>query len=415
MSSDERKHGACGHAWRVALAAAVLALAGCSPAEPVPVPPLIDVPKLGVVIPTSSRDAVELLTRAVVIGDPNRKRFPRDNGADAFARSVRDLQVYEGRIYVGCGDWNANRGPIDIWSFGPAGPGRAADFRKEYRVADESVDRFRVCNDTLLVPGIDATGWWHRGNLYFKRGGEWTQRRTVPGAIHVLDATILNGTLYAATGTRKGARLFASGDDGKTWRMCGTAGQCASAGGRFYALAPLGGGLLVCPASSAEVTYHYANGRLRAYRLPLFGLPPGRRSWRIPHRMTPFGSGVLYTSWAFAVSEHSPQPLMLLSSLERGPDIVEQFRAANVRDILVRNGQCHVLTARATQAGPAAAYEGGIYTSTNLKDWTRIAAFTVPAIPNAMELLEGVYYIGLSHPSPEAPNPASGKICRLVQ
>jgi hypothetical protein len=139
------------------------------------VTPLVVNPPRPIERPSTVRDARPLRTTATLIGNPTKTQFPRDNVLDCQARGVQDLQLYQGRIYVGCGDWNENRGPIQIWSFAPPTAGTTPDYAREFSVDDESVDTLRVYGDTLLVPGIDAADkvadQWALGNLYYKTDG----------------------------------------------------------------------------------------------------------------------------------------------------------------------------------------------------------------------------------------------------
>ncbi len=104
---------------------------------------------------------------------------------------------------------------------------------------------------------------------------------------------------------------------------------------------------------------------------------------------------------------------------------VEGFGRNAVRDIVVRNRMCHVLSwkmqeeedAKETgekEAEMPSAFTAEIHRSSDLKAWTRVASFDVPAMPNSLEELNGVYYVGLSNPKPwRKASPASGSIWRV--
>jgi len=368
--------------------------------------------KREVVLATTCEDAAEVLTGAIEIGSPNRERFPKDDPADCFARSVWDLFAYEGRIYVGCGDANANRGPIDIWSFGPVEAGEKATFEKEYTVGDESVNQFRAYDGTLLVPGIDAKGGWELGNLYIKSGGEWVMRRTVPNGIHVFDAAVLDGKLYVTTGTETGAAVFESADNGKSWTRLEATQEIPGGEGRFYGTVPFGDGLFIMPSRAPEAAYYLVGGSLKRVFTPVFPPHAGARpGWELPWRLERFGGGVLYTISQVDYPEVGCQPLFFMSDLTEGAYVVEQFQNDRVKDIVLREEMCYVLTARKVEDG----FEGCIYGSPDLRAWTRLARFTVPAVPNSLELLDGVFYVGLSSPSFDFEAPASGSIWMVIR
>ena len=329
---------------------------------------------------------------------------------DCQARSVHDLHLYEGRIYVGVGDGNRNRGPIDIWSFDPAQDGDRLTFIKEFTVDDESVDIFRDYEGKLFVPGIDSTveAPLHLtfGNLYVKAGGTWTKHHTVPEGIHVFDAAMHEGKLYVAAYTQAGAALFESGDSGRTWQRCGQ----VLPNTRLRALVPVNDFLLIAPQNDPAGFYKYANGRLERLLVPpLPGYKVPRGCW--VHRLERFGRGVVYTTWCF--EQAYARPLFCLADFERGAVIVEQFRNARVRDIVVRHDTCYVLAGQ-KRADKPSAFDGEIYASSDLQTWTRLASFAVPSLPNSMEIANGVFYVGLANHDPwKSADAASGTIWRI--
>ena len=79
----------------------------------------------------------------VRIGNPTLARWPASgnpaapNGdPSARARSVWDMLYFNGRIYIGSGDYWANSGPTDVWTYNGTG------FVKEYTVDDEMIFDF---------------------------------------------------------------------------------------------------------------------------------------------------------------------------------------------------------------------------------------------------------------------------------
>ncbi len=372
--------------------------------------PFVVMPSRDVVLKTTVKDAPKLLTRAVKIRDPARRQFPEDDMPDCQARSVHDLHLYDGRIYVGVGDGNRNRGPIDLWSFDPAQNGDQATFAKEFTVDDESVNIFRDYAGELLVPGVDSTieepANSTFGNLYAEAGRKWTKHHTVPKGIHVFDAAAHEGKLYVTAYTQAGAALFESGDGGKTWQRCGRVLE----NGRLRLLVPVKDVLLISPQYDRVGFYTYTNGRLERLLVPpLPGHKIPRGCWI--HRLDRFRRGAVYTTWRF---EREPaRPLLYLADLERGAVIIEHFSNAHARDIVVRGGMCYVLTGQKRTDKPNA-FGGEIHASGDLRSWTRLASFTVPALPNSMEIANGVCYVGLANHAPwKSADAASGTIWRI--
>jgi hypothetical protein len=354
-------------------------------------------------------DAPKILSTALKLGSPNRRRFPKDDPSDAFARTVWDLHVFEGRIYVGCGDWDANRGPIDIYSFAPAAEPAQVAFEKEFTVQDESVDLFRDYGRTLYVPGIDAKENWTWGNLYTKSGGKWEKHRTVPNGVHVLDAAEYQGKLYVGTGLERGAGLFVSSDGARSFTE--VPGDPALTGrngtGRFWSLLPVGEDLLVLGQNVKTGGFRLIDGKVRPLYVPL---APGCPKWYCtPKRVQTFGARVVYTLRMRSVEppeEAETAPFLVIDQLEQGAAQVDLFRDKRVCDIVARAPKCHVLTSRRTEDG----YEGVIYTSEDLVKWTREAVFKVPAPPASLETLGGKYFVGLGASSETSGEIESGSI-----
>ena len=220
-----------------------------------------------------------LLTKARSLGSPNRERFPKDDEGDCYARGVRCLCAFDDRLFIGCGDGNANRGPIDIFTYVPAADGvHDGTFAKEFTVDEEAIDCFRAWGDNLYVPGTDAKEDWAFGNLYVRRAGQWSKERTIPRGLHVFDCARLGETLYVGVGgigsrEKETGRLWRSFDDGKTWTHCGqdrpTVEEIATL--RFYALAPFAGGVLVFDAFAKQGPLLWRSKELTRQDCPLFG------------------------------------------------------------------------------------------------------------------------------------------------
>lgn len=338
---------------------------------------------------SSVKDAPRVFNRAIEIGSPNRERFPKDDTSDCQARSVWDLQAHENRIYIGCGDWDLNRGPIDIWSFAPVASDGTAQFKKEFTVDDESVDIMRSIGGTLYVPGTDARESWDLGNLYTKRDDKWTKLRTIPNGLHILDAAVFEKKLYVTTGTESGAGFFESTDGGLKWRRIVSDKKLEEHEGRYWQLAPIQGSLLVFPTRANRHLFQYQNGRLKEIAIPIF---PGydSRNMVIAHRVEPFLDGVVYTTFRYE-SDTERGPLFYLSNLKQGAVSIEQFKNEAVQDILVRDEMCYVLTGKVA----AESFQGEIFSSTDLRTWTRRARFQVPSLPHSLEMLDGTFYVGL--------------------
>jgi RNA polymerase sigma factor (sigma-70 family) len=349
-------------------------------------------------LPGRSADAADMLTRATEVANPGRRQFPKDDPDDCQARSVWCLQEFQGRVYVGYGDWDKNRGPIDVWSFGPdsaetrsrypgrysfaAGDGRLL-FTKEYTVQEESVDRFRVLGDKLVIPGVDgnkANGpdFVAFSNVYIREKGSWRKLSSLSGG-HVMDAADFGGRLLAAV-----AGVKASADGGLSWQDL-VPGQPVPGAQEFV---PFRGGLLIF--GDGEGGSFYRDGKLETRVMDFF---PGY-GYNRAHRSTPFLGGVVYTTHhSWGRTKETRHPLFFLEDFKEGPKVVEPFRDRAVSDIKAEGDRHYVLSWRAESGG----FVGETHSTRDLRDWTRVAAFRVPAIPSAFARLGGSWYVGLAN------------------
>jgi hypothetical protein len=359
-------------------------------------------------IATTVVDAERLLTKATFLGNPALDSFPEDNPRDAFARTVYDMQLYRGRIYFSCGDIDRNRGPVPIWSFAPTDAG----FVKEFVTDDDAIECLRVYGDTLYAPGTDGAGAqsWALGNLYAKKNGIWTKLRTVPNGIHVFDAAEWQGKLFTVTGTLKGAGFHESSDGGRTWDSRHVARVTRF---RQVAASPDDRSLLIIPEWGKLGPYRFNGKSLEHLEFDLF---PGveLNSPQSANHLAPFLSGFVYCIGLgyYPLSFDRPRPLIALQNLEEGPAVVSLFKDAVATDLIVRDGTCHVLTAKPD----GNEFLGEIYSSTDLRAWTHRARFTVPAIPYSFEIAEDGWFVGLGARDRSARkdrDPASGGVYRI--
>jgi hypothetical protein len=164
----------------------------------------------------------------------------------ATGRSLVTLQSWNGRLYSGFGDYQANTGPIALTSFD--GTGFASP--PELLADTEAVYTFRVIDGKLYAPSIDprvssdfAVGTSVGG------GASWSNP-TVVGSAHAFDIVSLTGSdLWLVGASWNGdAVAWRSLDGGATWQQAlavspvsGIAGDFA----RFYGAAVYQGKLYV--------------------------------------------------------------------------------------------------------------------------------------------------------------------------
>ena len=314
---------------------------------------------------------------AVRIGNPLLARYPASG--DARPRSIWDMHYFNGRIYIGNGDFWSNSGRTDIWTYN----GDGTNFLKEFTVDDEMVMDFFEYDNKLFIPGNDATEDWSFENLYINDPNRvpnpgWIKLRTMPGGLHSFDVALFKGKLYASITTDGStpARTLVSTNMGQTWTTFLS---------QYSAFVVFDDFMFVAGATN----YTYDGTALQTVTPNLFvsSLSMARKA-----RLQ---DGVLYSSPTRHMLEPSPLYFLPANQITNGGAATEITRFANdnVRDVLVRGKTCYVMTA--TEIQQDLSYQGHIYSSSDLTNWPLASEFTVPGIPLSFEIMSNKFYVGL--------------------
>lgn len=140
-------------------------------------------------------------------------------GHEKFERSIHDLAVYEGRLYLGYGDATYNLGritPIEMRSF--ASPA-STTITKEFTTQEEHLEQYRILDGDLVMAGIDATEDAWLGSVYAKPSGKaWFKSRTLKQGVHVHDCITFGGAWYAVGSGATQAEWTASNIHSILWK-----------------------------------------------------------------------------------------------------------------------------------------------------------------------------------------------------
>jgi hypothetical protein len=329
---------------------------------------------------------------------------------DYATRHIWDLQVWRGRVYLGYGDWLSNTGPVDIWYYTPT----AGCFVSETvyvsatqpaaQVDEEAIHRYVVIDGDLYIPGVDSKESWALGNFYRNDGGGWVKYRTILSGVHVFDLAGYDGGLFAAIGTDGTEPLLRSPNRGLTWTAAISEGSDIF----FTNLYELDGTLFAVksPIGPADV---YTKPVVYCYQPPWFvtttiQLVPDRPALPIfvYDDMVAFKDTVLYVPWSWETNILHTWPLTALHAIRTGQNgqSVPFFEGRHPRDIAVADGRVYVLDA----GGPRdvwdreppdpAGYTATVYASMNLVSWLPVATAHFTDTPDALEVLDGVAYVG---------------------
>lgn len=204
----------------------------------------------------------------------------------ATGRQILDLEVHDGKIWAGYGDYGANTGPITIASYDPASPD---GFSASMVVDTEAALNLRSLGEDLVAPATDP-----RSAADFAIGSPWEQARPL-GATHVFDTTTLTGEDLWLVGSKgSDAVAWRSLDRGATWEeslRVAPPGEVDGDFSRFYFTATLDGALYVQAVSysrGASTTSMRFDGSSWSQAPSL--LTNGGVGWK----PQPFGDGVVY-------------------------------------------------------------------------------------------------------------------------
>ena len=126
------------------------------------------------------------------LGVPTSDRFI----GGGVVRCAWDVKAYDGKIYIGMGDYDKNTAPTDIWAYNV----KKKKWEKTASVNDEAISRFIEIDGKLYAPGIDPRDGWELGNYYILENGTWTTKRELPKVIHTFDMIKYDNKLMFGVG-----------------------------------------------------------------------------------------------------------------------------------------------------------------------------------------------------------------------
>ena len=147
------------------------------------------------------RDEADKTKRLKDLGIPLIETYTNETEQEIRARRSEDMVIYDGRLYVGCGDYDTNMGPVSVVCYDIS--------EGEWQISpevleDEQIKRFLVLDGTLCIPGTDPRGDWSMGNYYTLSDGGWQTQRVLPSGIHCFDGLIFEGRTFFGLGVNSG-------------------------------------------------------------------------------------------------------------------------------------------------------------------------------------------------------------------
>ena len=317
------------------------------------------------------------------LGIPSEKRFPDIKNT---ARNVWDMIVFDNYLYIGQGDYDKNLGPCDVWRMNI----KTSEWENSGSVYDEQINRFRVINGKLTIPGTDPKDPWDCGSHYVLENGEWKKYRSIKGGIHVFDMCMYDGKLFASIGALPENSAMAVSDDlGKTFspvkffKNSEPLDLTAGITNRAYDLFVINGELYTLFYSSADQNeiYKYSGESFEYYC-----------SW--DHKFintylyyVPLGEKVSFKDSLFIASGH-------FYKAEKDPKNIEYVALPNVNrvwDVLVYDDTLYVLCDRIKKSG----YDTVVLKSDDGENFSEILSFE-KSLPSRSFAFDGkTFWFGL--------------------
>lgn len=383
--------------------------------------------------PAEARNGRDVTDGIENLGNPLAKRHP-DGSQFHYARTISALQAFDGKLYLGHGDWGLNSGPTDVWCYDL----KTKEFVNQGRIEDEAADHYRVINGRLYVPGTDPQEDWSLGNFYRLENGAWVKHRTLPGAIHSFDIVGVGDTLFATVSRliEQPQCLMVSEDDGKTWKIheIPPDTNIPPDTGLQQRLLMIDGNVYVpCIAKSGDLKVFRFNGKgfdpcagdmLPGAEKPVRDPKVGSWSTAVLEKPTIFKDRAVYLGGVIKPVKDPDHPwrrdkaLELFAAAFSGRN---EFRAErclsgeNVTDLAVDDQRCCVVSFRwKDRNDPTQGAVTTVSSSDDLKNWTKLFSFDYETFASALAVVDGDFYLGMGG-TREHCTPATGMILKVAK
>lgn len=332
------------------------------------------------------------------------------------ARNPWDITVFDGKLFIGGGDYSKNSGPAAVWYY---------DLKENLwhcseTVNDEAVAKFLHIDNQLIIPGIDPKDDHTCGNYYTYDPFGWVTVRTVPNGVHMFDIVEFNGEMFYAIGNSDGTQSPVQKTlDGENFTAV-----------EFYAY---GKALSEDPDISFSRCYSLftANDRLFAFckwyntgfygffeyngtsfelcnERPVLDIPSvGTNRQSLLNEQVTF-NGKCYISFGTLYCTSDFKELKKLTV----PD------NAYVEDIAVIDGRMYVLTSKKSTVTETESakpeYKNTVWEYSEQEAFTKILSFNYPLSAMSFTLFDGVFYVGIgNYNDPEVDKSLNGMILKF--
>ena len=151
-------------------------------------------------------DVPDVTSSLEYVGNPAMHRWP----SDSYERGALDLQFHRGKLLVGSGEVENNRGPVHIYGTDPV----TLDENFEYSAGTEALATFRLASwGELLVPSQDLKDGDPNGGHVFIRGtnGVWRGYSNIGGSVPTGSSGVVDNKTHIWDMEEFDGRVFTSG------------------------------------------------------------------------------------------------------------------------------------------------------------------------------------------------------------
>ena len=132
---------------------------------------------------------------SVTLSNPSTALIDEYSENYMFARNPWDMQTYNGKVYIGAGDYGENSGPTKIICYNS----EDGSFEKCDSIYSDQISRFYIFDDCLYTVSVDPVNWGI-GEFYRKTKNDendWFDYYSVlPSFAHCLDMEEFDGKLF---------------------------------------------------------------------------------------------------------------------------------------------------------------------------------------------------------------------------
>ena len=321
------------------------------------------------------------------LGNPSANQF----SLGEMARCPWDIKVFEGRVYVGSGDYGQNTGPIVIWAYDIS----SKKWIKTGTVRDNAITVFEVIGGKLTVPGTDPMDSWTYGNVYQLLDGEWKNHyKSIPNGIHNFDMLEFGGKIYAGLGVDfknspvvVGTAIEEKFDFVPIYKN-GLPVDATSMGlwsYRAYDLFVHNQNLYALVCFTKELGSTLEVYKLNGDRLDYFADASSMLSTR------QYGTNLLESKISFGSSMYFSRGVLYKSSDLQSFSVVNLPNGENVCDLLVSNGKMYLLA----YTGSDGDYQISIYQTEDEENFEKVLDFEYSVRPLSFDKDGKTFYIGM--------------------